>query len=664
MTQVSTSIPLQFANEDLPFTTWERDGQVQLRMGPPGTIAGRAPETVCDAFQRVVAEHGDEDALLWKKDGSWATLSWRAYFEQCQAFGKSLVALGMEPFDAVSIIGFNAPEWLIANVGCILAGGIAAGIYTTNNPPACQYIAAHARAVVVVCDGVAQLEKLASIADQLPALKALVVYNAAVPAGFQCRVPCHSFADFLALGASAGSLEARMQAQTPNQCCTLIYTSGTTGNPKAVMLSHDNITWTIAAMLQAQSVAGVGLDHTARLVSYLPLSHVAAQMIDVHLPIAIGAKVYFAQPDALKGSLGQTLKEVRPTFFLGVPRVWEKIAEKMWDIGKQTKGVKKTLAAWAKGKGARKNQLAQFGASGGAPCGFGVANAVVLSKVRAALGLDACRFCAVGAAPMSVEILTYFSSLDIPIYDIFGQSECSGPQSVCLPGAWKIGSVGRPLPGTEWRVEPETRELVFRGRHTMMGYLAMEAETAAAVDTDGWLHSGDCATIDADGFGAITGRIKELIITAGGENIPPVLLEDAIKEELPILSNVMVVGDKRKFLAALLTLRVVMDGDGAPTTQLDAKALEVLAGLQSPATTPAEAISCAKLQAYLDAGMKRANARATSRAQSIAKFHVLPHDFSMPGGELTPTLKLKRKVVVDKYAEVIEALYTETEAAA
>ncbi|KDO18942.1 hypothetical protein SPRG_15798 [Saprolegnia parasitica CBS 223.65] len=465
----------------------------------------------------------------------------------------------------------------------------------------------------------------------------------------------------MALGVTTEGLDARMADQRPGQCSTLIYTSGTTGNPKAVMLSHDNITWTVAAMLEAQGKAGVGLDHNARLVSYLPLSHVAAQMIDIHLPIMSGAKVYFAQPDALKGSLGQTLKEVRPTFFLGVPRVWEKIAEKMWDIGKQTKGLKKSIATWAKKKGARKNQLAQFGASGGAPCGYGLANSLVLSKVRAALGLDDCRFCAVGAAPMSVEILNYFSSLDIPIYDIFGQSECSGPQSVCFPGAWKIGSVGKPLPGTEWMVMPETRELVFRGRHTMMGYLAMEAETAAAIDADGWLHSGDCATLDEDGFGFITGRIKELIITAGGENIPPVLIEDVIKEELPLLSNVMVIGDKRKFLTALMTLRVVMDGDGAPTTQLDPKALEVLASIGSPATTSSDAIACVKVQTYLDAGMKKANARASSRAQSIAKYHVLPNDFSMPGGELTPTLKLKRKVVVDKYADVIESLYGGTE---
>ncbi|RHY55984.1 hypothetical protein DYB34_002725, partial [Aphanomyces astaci] len=639
--------------------TWKRDGEVKIRRGPDGSVAGKQPTTVVAMFQETVRKHGNDGALYSKKHGEWKILTWNQYHAKCMAFAKSLLSLGFDRFDAVSIIGFNSAEWTIADLGCILAGGLAAGIYSTNSADAAKYIAGHSQARVVVCDNVAQLEKMASVAAELQQLKALVVYNATVPIGFQCPVPCYSFDDFLALGTEVdgAELEARMTGQRPGHCCTLIYTSGTTGNPKAVMVSHDNITWTLHSMLEL--FVDDPFTHLDRLVSYLPLSHVAAQLIDIHLPMATGAKVYFAQPDALKGSLGQTLKEVRPTRFLGVPRVWEKIAEKLWEIGKSTKGMKLRIATWAKGIGSQKTQLAQYGEAGGVPCGYGCANAIVLGKIKAALGLDQCRLCVVAAAPMSADIIQYFGSLDIQIFELFGQSESTGPSSTCVAGNWKIGSVGKLIPGTEWMVDATNQELLLRGRNVMMGYLGMENETNATINSDGWLHTGDCAKVDDNQFGYITGRIKELIITAGGENVPPVLLEDALKEELPLLSNVMVVGDKRKFLAALLTFRVQVDGDGVPTTKLDKKALEIMASLNSVATTTAEAKECEKVKAYIAHGLKKANGRATSRAQTIAKTYVLEQDFSLGGGELTPTLKLKRRMVVDKYAAVIEAIYSD-----
>jgi len=394
-----------------------------------------------------------------------------------------------------------------------------------------------------------------------------------------------------------------------------------------------------------------------RLVSYLPMSHIAGQLIDVWLPVCAGPQVYFAQPDALKGSLGVTLKEVRPTFFFGVPRVWEKIAEKLWSIGAQTTGLKKRLVGWAKDKATQKMVLAQYGNSGGAPCGFGIANAVVLMRVKEALGLDQCIASFSGAAPISREIVEYFGTLDLPVYEFFGQSESSGPQTCSMLGKWKIGTCGITIDGSETKVVPETDELIFSGRNIMMGYLKSEEQTKETIDEDGWLHSGDCGKIDKDGFMMITGRIKELIITAGGENVPPVIIEDAIKEELPLLSNVMIVGDRRKFLAALFTLRVKVDGEGKPTDVLDEKALSIMKEIGCSATTSSEARADEKVKAYLDAGLKRANARATSRAQNVGKYVVLDHDFSILGNELTPTLKLKRKVVHEKYESIIEDLY-------
>lgn len=640
-------------------TTWKIDGEVKIRYTESGMGALPA-KTVVQAFKETVAKHPDANALYQKRDGEWKPYTFRKYYDTCYAFAKSLMAVGLERYEGVSIIGFNSPEWAIADVGAIFAGGIAAGIYTTNNPPACEFIAKHSNSTVVVCDGVTQLEKFVAIEKNLPKLKALIIYNEPVPAGLQCKVPVYAFDDFLTLGKDVPNekLDERMDAQKPGNCCTLIYTSGTTGDPKAVMISHDNMVWTILSVVSMiKHHYGVQMSNNDRLVSFLPMSHIAAQLIDIMLPVVCGLQSYFAQPDALKGSLGVTLKEVRPTFFLGVPRVWEKIAEKMWSISAQTTGIKKRIATYAKDKAAQKTELAQYGKSGGAPCGFGIANALVLSRVKEALGLEQCIACFSGAAPISREVVEYFGSLDIPIYEFFGQSEATGPQTVCMRGMWKIGSCGRSIDGATTKIVDGTDELIFSGRNIMMGYLNGEQQTKDTIDEDGFLHSGDCGKLDEDGFMSITGRIKELIITAGGENVPPILLEDNLKEELQLLSNTMVIGDRRKFLTAFFTLRVEADSEGIPTDKLDSKALAICAEIGSAAKTVAEAKECPKIKEYLEKGVKRANSRATSRAQNIGKYKILDTDFSIHGGELTPTLKLKRKVVLEKYDALVEELY-------
>ncbi|KAF1790591.1 AMP-binding, conserved site [Phytophthora cactorum] len=617
------------------YTTWKIDEEVKIRMTESGAGA-RPAMTASQAFQNTLAKYGSANALHYKKDGEWASYSFQNYYDKCCQFAKSLLHVGLERYQGVSIIGFNSPEWAIADVGAIFAGGVAAGIYTTNNPKACEFMLSTRT----------PLEKFLAIAKDLPKLKALVMWNDVVPRGIQSPVPVYSFEDFMEIGKDVKdeTLKEIMDSQKPGNCCTLIYTSGTTGDPKAVMISHDNVVWTILSVVgMIKRNFNHEMHNGDRLVSYLPMSHVAAQLIDIWLPICGGLQIYFAQPDALKGSLGVTLKE--------------KIAEKMWSIAAQTTGIKKRIAGWAKDKAAQKTALAQYGNSGGAPCGFGVANAVVLMRVKEALGLDQCIASFSGAAPISREVVEYFGSLDLPVYEFFGQSEVCGPQTCSMQGNWKISTCGRTIDGSETKVVPGTDELIFGGRNLMMGYLKGEQQTKDTIDEDGWLHSGDCGKIDEDGFMSITGRIKELLITAGGENIPPVIIEDTIKEELPLLSNVMVIGDRRKFLSALFTLRVTVDKEGQPTDTLDEKALHVMKEIGSSATTVAEARADEKVKAYLDAGLKRANGRATSRAQNLAKYAVLDHDFSINGNELTPTLKLKRKVVYEKYESVIESLY-------
>lgn len=261
------------------------------------------------------------------------------------------------------------------------------------------------------------------------------------------------------------------------------------------MISHDNVTWTTRDLLDSIPF----LNHTERIVSYLPLSHIAAQIIDVHAPMYIGCSVYFAQPDALKGSLTTTLKDVRPTFFFGVPRVWEKIHEKMAQLGREVTGVKKMLSTWTK------SHRAQFGNGGGAPLFFCCAHGIVLSKIKAALGLDQARVCFTGAAPITLETLEYFASLDISIYEVFSQSECTGPHTLSMPGQWKIGSCGRSMLGTEGKICPGNNELCYRGRHIFMGYMYNPAGTAETIDNRGFLHSGDVAEFDSNTNPQITG---------------------------------------------------------------------------------------------------------------------------------------------------------------
>jgi long-chain-fatty-acid--CoA ligase ACSBG len=322
-------------DELAPLATADVTQEVRIRKGE-GEMANAPAKTVMQNFDAVVEKHGSKPALHQKvvsvgksaAETPWTSWTWKEYRENVDAFAKALLSLGFQRFDIINILGFNAPEWLFANFGAIAAGGVAAGIYATNNAEACKYISEHSKAKVVVCDGLRQLEKYYEISKDLPFLKALVMYGTdKLPADIKakCSVPIYAFADFLKLGKDVADtdLKTASASSRPGETCTLIYTSGTTGPPKAVMITNDNITWTLEPMLLA--IPKGYLDENDVMISYLPLSHIAAQMLDMHVPMRTGLQIYFAQADALKGSLGATLKDVRPTAFFGVPRVWEKI---------------------------------------------------------------------------------------------------------------------------------------------------------------------------------------------------------------------------------------------------------------------------------------------------------------------------------------------------
>lgn len=627
--------------------------EINITKEGPGSLA---PVTVMHQFKAIVEAYPNKVALSVKRDGKWVEWTWKKYYDEAMMCARAILHFNVTTSEAINIIGFNSPEWFIADLAAIAAGAIVAPIYSTNGPDAVHYIAEHSSGAVAFVENEQQCKKFLQIRDRLPSLRAIVQWSGTVAE----EKDVYSWGAFLKLGEGVDSsvLQKRTDELKPARCATLIYTSGTTGPPKAVMVSHDNITWTARAVAQE-----LKLQHDDVIISYLPLSHIAAQMVDVHTAIATGYSIFFAQPDALKGSLLATLKECRPTLFLGVPRVWEKIAERMQELGSSVKGLKKTISSWAKAKGLQTGIAEQN--HQGKPWGFWLANVLVFHKVREALGLDRARLCASAAAPIARETLDYFLSLNIPIYEIYGMSECTGPQTFNLPHDFRIGSTGKSLPGTELKLDKPNEEghgeICYKGRHIFMGYMKDPKSTSETFDEEGFLHSGDVGALSKEGFLSITGRIKELIITAGGENIPPVLIEDELKSVLGhFISNVIVIGDRRKFLSCAFTLRTNPIPDPKqneyPFTNELTHAVVAAIGDESVKTVE-DAMKSEKVKKFLQDGINKANQRAASNAQKIQKFILLPRDFTIEGGELTPTLKLKRRIVVQAYQNEIEEIY-------
>uniref|UniRef100_A0A673A7S6 Long-chain-fatty-acid--CoA ligase ACSBG2 n=1 Tax=Sphaeramia orbicularis TaxID=375764 RepID=A0A673A7S6_9TELE len=635
--------------------TSQGDAEVKLRMGESG-MAAEAPLTIHQMFTSAVERFGGFTALSWKDGEQMKTMNYEEYYQTCRTAAKSFLKLGLQRYHGVGILGFNSVEWFISDIGAILAGGFAVGIYTTNSPEACQYVAENCKANIIVVENHKQLQKILQVEDKLPHLKAIIQYKDALK---EKRPNLYSWAEFMELGRDEpdAPLDAIIASQKPNQCCTLIYTSGTTGQPKGVMLSHDNLTWTALSTSRHVHLTEATQAQEA-VVSYLPLSHIAAQMVDIWVCMKVGGVTHFAQPDALKGSLVNTLKEVRPTAFMGVPRVWEKMQEKMKSVGAKSSTVRRKVAAWAKDVGLQTN-LTKMNH-------YHIAKKLVFKKVRKALGLERCNKCFTGAAPITKDTLEFFLSLNIPLYELFGMSESSGPHTISVPEAFKLTSCGKEIPGCKTKLlnpdEEGNGEICLWGRHVFMGYLNMPDKTEEALDAEGWLRSGDLGKHDHNGFLFITGRIKELIITAGGENIPPVPIEDAVKEHVPLISNAMLIGDKRKFLSMLLTIKCQVNSEsGAPEDELTPEVVELCRKLGSTATRVSEICGGRDRAVHgaIQDGINRVNDKATSNAQRIQKWIVLDKDFSIVGGELGPTMKLKRPVVLKMYKEQIENFYKE-----
>ncbi|XP_052400251.1 long-chain-fatty-acid--CoA ligase ACSBG1 isoform X1 [Carassius gibelio] len=636
--------------------TTEASGSVQLRMDE---LCPEQPITVHQMFTNSVQKYGKLTALASKKGNKWEKVTFLEYYHLSRMAAKGFLKLGLERFHSVAILGFNSAEWFIAAVGTVFAGGIVAGIYTTNSPDACFYVANDSRANVIVVENQKQLDKILEIKNELPHLKAIVQYSGSLKE----KLPnLYSWEEFMGLGleVSDQELDEVICSQKANQCCVLIYTSGTTGSPKGVMLSHDNITWTAHHASRAGDMQPAEISQES-LVSYLPLSHIAAQIYDLWTGIQWGEQVTFAQPDALKGSLVDTLREATPTAHMGVPRVWEKIMEKIKEGISRCGYMKRKLVTWAMSVSLEANQRLTKDEKSFL---FTLADSLVLQKLRAELGFSNCVKFFSGAAPIGSETLQFFLGLNIRLYEAYGMSESSGPHFMSGPKAYQFSSCGKVVPGCQYKLVnvdgDGIGEVCFWGRNVFMGFLNLEDKTKEALDEDGWLRSGDLGRVDEDGFLYITGRIKELIITAGGENIPPLPIEDAVKQELAIISNAMLIGDKRKFLSILLTLKCTTNPETTePTDILSLEAVEFCQRLGSQSTKVSDILGGKDKLVYqsIEEGIARVNSKATSNAQRIQKWTILGKDFSIVGGELGPTMKLRRPVVLQIYHGEIESFY-------
>jgi long-chain acyl-CoA synthetase len=439
---------------------------------------------------------------------------------------------------------------------------------------------------------------------------------------------------FLARGDAVDrdKLDQQFAALSEEAAATVIYTSGTTGPPKAVLLTHKNLTFTADVALRLVSITA-----NDRLFSYLPLSHIAEQMFSIVGPVCSGAPVYFARSPE---TVPDDLREVQPTVFFGVPRVWEKLAAVVSARIKTIEGPKAHLLAWAMNVARRAVARRNAGTSLGLllSAEHAVARKLVLGPALTKMGFGSARVCVTGAAPTPRAILDFFAGLDLVLHEVYGQSEASGPTTFNIPGQTRYGTVGRVIPGVEVRIA-EDGEILVRGANVFAGYAKDEQATRESF-TDGWLRSGDLGALDADGFLKITGRKKEIIITAGGKNITPSLIEEALKT-IDLVADAVVIGDGRKFLVALL----VLDADRA-------------AAYQAERADKGPAHESFAVRAILQAEIDKVNARL-GRVEQIKRFHVLSRAFSVEAGELTPTLKVRRTVVNENFAAEIEALYAE-----
>jgi long-chain acyl-CoA synthetase len=591
--------------------------------------------------------------------GGWQTLTWPQARDRVLRLAASFEALGLAPGERVVLMLPNRTEHWLADQAAVHAGGVPVTFYATLAPEQIAYTAQDCDARIAVLDGEPELARWRPVLASLPGLKKIIVRDqAACPA----EEPYLSWAEFAAVGARRLAADpdavARRVAQVrPDDTVTVLYTSGTTGNPKGVRITHRNVLYETAAgaVGRGGSIDPGGIVHPpagpsteagaeaeqTRWVSYLPLAHIAERMFSIYLAIGYGGHVYFCHDAA---ALAAAASVVRPTGFFGVPRVWEKIeAAIQAGLAAEPDPGRRAAVERARQIGLRYIEGVQLGRPVPAELteAFAQADEQVLQPIRATVGLGSAANGTSAAAPLPAEVARFFASLGLIILDVYGMTETTGAFTSNVADCFKLGTVGRPMPGVEVRIAADG-EVLCRAPLCTPGYLNLPGATAELIDADGWLHTGDIGALDEDGFLSITGRKKEMIITAGGKNIAPAAVEGLLTEQA-LIGQALCYGDRRAYLVALLTL----DGDVA-RRWAEAHGIGA-APLAELATNPA-------LLAAVGEAVTAANARL-ARVQQVKRWRLLPQEWTSATGEVTPTLKLRRRVIHASYANVIDELY-------
>ena len=596
-----------------------------------GTITrsatGTGSTTMADMVTLAAERFGRSAAMRRKVGDAWVSDSYADLGTAAREISLGLVDLGIDKGDRVAILSHTRPEWTEANFGTLCAGAVSVSIYQTNSSEECHYVLEHSESRAVFVEDAEQLAKVREVEAQLPNLEHVIVTEP-----FEAMGDALSLEDLRARGRGrdAAEFEERVAAVSPEDPCLFIYTSGTTGPPKGCVLTHGNYR-SVCDMIEARSV----LEPGDVVYLFLPLAHAFA-VLTQFVVIDLGGTIAYWERDPLK--IVPNLSEVRPSFFPSVPRIFEKIYTTATSKVEEAGGVKKVMFNTSVATGRRVRELEREGKKPGALLQrrHMLADRLVLSKVRALFGGNL-RQALTGAAPIAPEILEFFDACGLPVLEGFGMTETSTAATANTIEEHRFGSVGKALPGVEVRIA-EDGEVLLRGANIFQGYYKNEEATRETL-VEGWLHTGDVGRLDEDGYLYITGRKKDIIITAGGKNITPANLENAMKQNRWI-SQAVVVGDRRPYLVAIVTL----DPDELP-------AFADKHGL-APEDVPSSARMTAEVQTVID----EVNARV-GRVEQIKRFVILPHDLSQETGELTPTLKVKRNVVHQKYAAEVEALY-------
>jgi long-chain acyl-CoA synthetase len=601
--------------------------QAELSKGGP------AARNLVALVERQARERPAAAAVKHKRDGRWQDVSWADLARRSRDVADGLAALGIRPGDRIAVIGDTNLEWMLADFGILGAGAVTATIYQSNQAEECRYIIDNSGARLVFCDSDVQVQKVRQVKDRLPKLEGIVRAQGRAADGFE-----RTLADLEKLGqewrkANPKAHEERVARLGPDDVATLIYTSGTTGNPKGVMLTHGNWAYEAGAIEQVRIIG-----HEDVLLLFLPMAHSFAKVIQAAWLVTGSSCAFVEAMDKIMDNAS----EVRPTVMPAVPRIFEKAYNTVISKGFASPGLKGKLFRLAMESF---DAYADAKANGKSYSSFGllVGKKLVFPKLTHALNErfgGRMRFFVSGGAPLAPKIAWFFDTLGFTILEGYGLSETSAGTFVNRPGQNRIGTVGPPVPGTEVRIA-EDGEILVKGGGVMKGYWNDPPATAEVLK-DGWLYTGDIGHLDAAGHLVITDRKKDIIVTAGGKNVAPQNLENALKTD-PLVSQVMVHGDKRKFLSALVALN-----------DENARKWAAENGVPAGAVLHDHPAVKARIQQAIDA----LNAKQASYA-TIKRFAIVPNDFTQETGELTPTLKVKRKVVTQKYRAVLDGFYAE-----